>query len=137
MAYIEKEPIIKFIENGLNNPDKLKAFGHDAVEILTEIEYAPVADVVEVKHGEWIVKNNEKDWKDQNSYRVDIKCSECGKSHFLGTTNFANEFNPDRLNKLGNYADYTFCGRCGAKMDKANINKYKSPLDIYREGGDY
>ena len=54
----------------------------------------------EQKQGKWIVKNNEKDWKDQNSYRVDIKCSECGKSHFLGTTNFANEFNPDRLNKL-------------------------------------
>lgn len=71
----------------------------------------------EQKQGKWIVKNNEKDWKDQNSYRVDIKCSECGKSHFLGTTNFANEFNPDRLNKLGTYADYTFCGRCGARMD--------------------
>lgn len=48
MSYIKKEPIIEFITNGLNNPDKAKAFGHDAVEILTEIEYAPTADVVEV-----------------------------------------------------------------------------------------
>ena len=46
MAYIEKEPIIEFITKGLNNPDKTKAFGHDAIEILTEIEYAPTADVV-------------------------------------------------------------------------------------------
>lgn len=46
MSYIEKEPIIEFITKGLNNPDKSKAFGFDAIEILTEIEYAPTADVV-------------------------------------------------------------------------------------------
>ena len=46
MSYIEKEPIIEFITKGLNNPDKTKAFGYDAIEILTEIEYAPIADVV-------------------------------------------------------------------------------------------
>lgn len=48
MAYIKKEPIIEFITKGLNNPDKTKAYGYDAIEILTEIEYAPEADVVEV-----------------------------------------------------------------------------------------
>lgn len=48
MSYIEKEPIIEFITKGLNNPDKNKAFGYDAIEILTEIEYSPTADVVEV-----------------------------------------------------------------------------------------
>ena len=46
MAYIEKEPIIEFITKGLNNPDKSKAYGYDAVEILAEIEYTPIADVV-------------------------------------------------------------------------------------------
>lgn len=45
---IEKEPIKKFIENGLNNPDPKKAFGHDAIEILAEIEFAPTVDAVEV-----------------------------------------------------------------------------------------
>lgn len=48
MAYIKKEPIVEFITKGLNNPDKTKAYGYDAIEILTEIEYAPEADVVEV-----------------------------------------------------------------------------------------
>jgi hypothetical protein len=48
MSYIKKEPIIEFIKKGLNNPNKLEAFGHDAIEILAEIEYAPTADVVEV-----------------------------------------------------------------------------------------
>ena len=46
MAYIEKEPIVEFITKGLNNPDQRKAYGYDAVEILTEIVYTPVADVV-------------------------------------------------------------------------------------------
>ena len=48
MAYIKKEPIVEFITKGLNNPDKTKAYGYDAIEILAEIEYAPTADVVEV-----------------------------------------------------------------------------------------
>lgn len=46
--YIERKLILKFIEDGLNNPDKSKAFGHDAIEIMTEVQYAPAADVVEV-----------------------------------------------------------------------------------------
>ena len=45
---IDAKPIQKFIVDGLNNPDPKKAFGHDAIEILTEIEYAPEVDVVPV-----------------------------------------------------------------------------------------
>ncbi len=44
--YIDADKLIEFITKGLNNPDKTKAFGYDAIEILTEIEYAPAADVV-------------------------------------------------------------------------------------------
>lgn len=40
--YIDREPIIKFIAEGLSNPDKSKAFGHDAIEIMAEIQFAPV-----------------------------------------------------------------------------------------------
>jgi len=45
---IDAKPIMKFIVDGLNNPDLKKAFGHDAIEILAEIEYAPTVDAVEV-----------------------------------------------------------------------------------------
>ena len=45
---IDANPIVKFIMDGLNNPDKLKALGHDAIEILTEIEFADTVDAVEV-----------------------------------------------------------------------------------------
>ena len=44
MAYIKKEPIVEFIKKGLNTG----ALGHDAIEVLAEIAYAPTADVVEV-----------------------------------------------------------------------------------------
>ena len=44
MALIEKEPIMKFIEDGLNN----KHYGHVGVEIITEVEFAPTIDAVPV-----------------------------------------------------------------------------------------
>ena len=55
MRMIDAEPIEKFIEDGLNNPDKLKAFGHDAIEILTEIHFAHTIDPANLRtKGEWI-----------------------------------------------------------------------------------
>ena len=47
--YIERAAVEKFIEDGLNNPDKNKTFGHDTIEIMAEIHYMPAADVVEVR----------------------------------------------------------------------------------------
>ena len=75
------------------------------------------SDVVEVRHGKWIIKNDEKDWRDKDYYRLDIKCSICGKSHFLGTTKYRNEYDEEKLKELGNIGDYSYCGKCGAKMD--------------------
>lgn len=66
--YVEKEPIIEFITKGLNNPDKTKAFGYDAIEILTEIEYAPIADVVEV------VRCKDCVFAEEGFYECDIYC---------------------------------------------------------------
>ena len=68
--YIERRPIEKFIEDGLNNPDKEKAFGHDAVEILAEISYAPAADVAPVVHGEWISTTKHR-WRTKDNGEVD------------------------------------------------------------------
>ena len=44
MILIEKDPIMKFIEDGLNN----KHYGHVGVEIITEVEFAPAIDAVPV-----------------------------------------------------------------------------------------
>ena len=46
--YISRESVEKYIEAGLNNPDKAKAFGYDAIEILAEVHYMPAADAVPV-----------------------------------------------------------------------------------------
>lgn len=46
--YIERASVEKFIQDGLNNPDKDKAFGHDAIEILAGIHFMLAADVVPV-----------------------------------------------------------------------------------------
>ena len=89
---IDANPIVKFILDGLNNPNKLKAFGHDAIEILTEIEFAPTVDAVEVVHGQWIKKK-------LVMCEPYYLCSVCCKLH-------------DQ--------DYNFCNNCGAKMDGGN-----------------
>ena len=99
---IDAQPIVKFIMDGLNNPDTMKALGHDAIEILTEIEYAPTVEAVEVVHGRWI------SWKEVFPKSVfnnigrkkKCFCSYCGA-----------------LRDKDNY-----CPNCGAKMDgKDNV----------------
>ena len=79
--YIERAAVEKFIEDGLNNPDKNKAFGHDAIEIMAEIHYMPAADVVEVRHGRWIGSEMNFGYCDiiQKEYIAKkYICSECG-----------------------------------------------------------
>ena len=92
--YIEREAVEKFIAKGLNNPDKSKAYGYDAVEILAEVHYMDAADAVEVRHGEWIGYNN-------TGLYDDWKCCHCGRYE-------------DVRNKK-NLGDY--CKWCGTKMD--------------------
>ena len=90
MAYIKKEPIIEFITKGLNNPDKSKAYGYDAIEILAKIEYTPTSDVQEVRHGHWITK-------DLTPY-----CSVCHR--------------PSEYECDGSHSKPLFCPNCGSKM---------------------
>lgn len=107
MAYIKKEPIIEFITKGLNNPDKSKAYGYDAVEILAEIEYTPTADVQEVRHGHWITKDLD------NFRKIECKCSECG---YIGISNYDSYDDP---------YDFNYCPNCGALMDGEEVEEKK------------
>lgn len=97
--YIERAAVEKFIEDGLNNPDKNKAFGHDAIEIMAEVHYMQAADVVEVRHGRWIPEACESVSKRNRliEYKV-YSCSICGRSN-------------GRVKKR-------YCPNCGALMDK-------------------
>ena len=91
--YIERAAVEKFIEDGLNNPDKNKAFGHDAIEIMAEIHYMPAADVAPVRHGKWEPGNP--------------ICPICGENKFK-------DLDADV------WADWQpkFCPNCGARMGK-------------------
>lgn len=93
MQLIDPEPIKKFIVDGLNNPDVKEAFGHDAITILAEIEYAPTIDAAPVVHGRWIAVPSS-DMMTGKAY----KCSECNKMRY-------GSFMPN------------YCQNCGAKMD--------------------
>lgn len=79
--YIERGALLEILENQ----------GHADIDDVLNI---PAADVVEVKHGEWV-----------NMVRAVIDtvgdCSECGKEAVWRT-----------LNK-----PYALCPHCGAKMD--------------------
>lgn len=87
---INAAPIKKFILDGLNSKDPKKMLGHDAIEILTEIEYAPVIDPESLRpKGRWELMGE-----------ADYKCSVCG---FRFTSGDPIEMFP-------------YC-RCGCKME--------------------
>ena len=85
---IDAKPIVQFIMDGLNHPIPLKAFGNDAIKILTEIEFAPTVDAVEVVHGKWV-------WADDEECGL-YRCSCC-----IGASGYPTNY----------------CPNCGAKMD--------------------
>ena len=116
MAYVEIGKVLETARNGCHSDFGMSMA--DLTSLREVLEDTPTADVEEVKHGEWIIENSERDWKDKDTYRLSIKCSECGKVHFLGITKYQNEYDKEKLKKLGNYEDYAFCGKCGSKMDK-------------------
>ena len=99
--YIERAAVEKFIEDGLNNPDKNKAFGHDAIEIMAEIHYMPAADVAPVRHGRWI--------EDERTYPgpglKNNLCSVCGE--IAGS--WKEGLEPGRK--------WAYCPNCGALME--------------------
>lgn len=102
--YISRQKVERFIENGLNNPDKSKAFGHDAVEILTEVHFMDAADVWPLQVGENITENNPVD---------EFVCSKCGIILEDWSRVEIDEDDGERTNH--EYA-FRFCPNCGAKM---------------------
>lgn len=92
--YIERQAVEEFIEDGLNNPDKSKAFGHDAIEILAGIHFMLAADVAPVRHGRWI------DAESDDGCTV-WHCSKCSYP----------------IKTICGYPIYKYCPMCGAMMD--------------------
>ena len=99
--YIEREAVEKFIEDGLNNQDVAKRFGHDAIEIMAEVHYMPAADVAEVRHGRWIELDE--------CANEGVYCSVCHKKVYK--IDYAWSNNPVKMKS-------PYCPNCGARMDK-------------------
>lgn len=97
LEYIEREALLKDIHEAVRFTvaRSQKALTNleikGANKILDRIKVAPVADVVEVKHGKWIKKND-------CAFPV---CSEC---HTW-------------TDELQGTAEFNYCPNCGAKMD--------------------
>lgn len=121
--YIEREPIIQFIEHGLNE----KKFGYDAIEILGEIQFAPAADVAPVKHGHWIYKKRTKLVSTGIAKVAEDGTAVIMKKHITVKVPYCSICGERGDNAL----DATpFCPNCGARMDgdaDANSNDGKTP----------
>lgn len=109
----------KQVDELQHSPDKISKIKSRFLKnnVIPTIQDYKVENVEEVRHGKWIIKNNERHWQDKDHYSLLITCSECGLTHFLGTTRYANEYNEQKF-KDNNYDEYLFCRKCGAKMDK-------------------
>lgn len=91
--YIEREARLKEIDKAFEeygqNGDILKLFSECRASIL----FAPAADVVEVRHGEWA----------GDAFCDVLTCKECSYEHALYV--------------LGKLSATNYCPNCGAKMD--------------------
>lgn len=99
--YIKQEDAIKALGerpmNWMDTPEELQAIS-DYEFYMNAILTIPAADVVEVRHGRWIVP-------ERIMYRYpQYVCSECQKDEYWkGKFSHGNEY---------------YCPNCGAKMDK-------------------
>ena len=86
--YIERGALLKYIDDELFLEQSEKSY----LKML--VRKQPTADVVEVRHGEWV--EHPEDWRMQ---MVGDKCSLCGWAVF------------------GGVSEFNYCPNCGAKMD--------------------
>ena len=89
--YIEREKLLQDIEHYHLSDGKFQHW----------VEIQPAADVVEVRHGQWIRK------EDDSCYWYE--CSECGEK--LAKTQWGNDY----------FSAY--CPNCGTLMDKQEPNE--------------
>ena len=98
--YIELQKALNVCEMHYEHCLEMHDWSGDATadNIKRDIETIPTADVVEVKHGEWIPIVKQDDYLEP-PYCDTIKCSECGQEADVS------------------FHETPYCFRCGAKMD--------------------
>ena len=94
LNYIGEQTVSKYPSSELCRASRMGAEG-----AMYELEYAPTADVAEVRHGTWEDRPNPQ-WK-----AYDIRhCSKCG-------------WNIPKNNLRKKDLNWNYCPHCGAKMD--------------------
>lgn len=109
--YIDREALLKDIGESVVftvRSGQPSAELKGANKIIDRIKSAPTADVVEVRHGEWVVNAwDGKDWCITPyipRQHTDPFCSRCKEPAMRGT-------------RSGQYEASIYCPNCGAKMD--------------------
>lgn len=78
-------------------------------EIDEIVDTCPTADVVEVRHGSWIVTDADDGMCEDYAGFIEFKCSECGLSDGIESGQYDWYY--------GDPIPWKFCPICGARMD--------------------
>ena len=111
--YVEREVISegirKYYYKNPPNSSYQEGFDRGLDKALRVILNAPVADVVEVRHGRWLFGKDLADsFGSINKNKYHLYCSECRNQAFNKTVDNDPDFD----------VDTPFCPWCGAKMDR-------------------
>lgn len=101
--YIDRNELIKHIKDlptwwG----DGSGVYAFYPVEVMLSIESAPVADVQEIKHGEW------KSFDSEDTLYGSYYCSACAHGQDIGMI-------------IPLTTEFKYCPNCGAKMDGKEV----------------
>lgn len=99
--YIDVDKVLELIEEAFHKTD---VNGQEQIGVLTchrIVREAPTADVVEVRHGHWYIREYEF-----------FTCSECGHDYWNGC-----DYTVQAKERLANGEHPNYCPNCGAKMD--------------------
>jgi hypothetical protein len=99
--YIEREAALDIVTEWCPDDDGSVGKTGDLRDMLDELEAIPTADVVEVRHGEWVLFDNA-----FSSWNVWV-CSECGYRRKEGWMH----------TEAGKKPNAQYCEHCMAKMD--------------------
>ena len=118
--YIEREAAIKFVKEQMEEVNNKTAINGSSVtktydmairhatKLLRYVPTAyPKADVVEVRHGEWVETQEPLGW-------CDVDCAECSVCH--------ESWIIDEDSSIDDYkCMWNYCPHCGAKMDGKEV----------------
>lgn len=100
--YIERESFLKklinYRQDCLSEGDSETAQVFD--DVITELQAIPTADVVEVRHGRWLIPLTDEPWRRGYFCRCSV-CKKMNSGHTLSVP--------------------CFCENCGAKMDEKEV----------------